>query len=130
MQNRPLSPHITIYKKQANMVSSILHRITGVVLFCFLSAICWGFIAYIFSDFDCDFECCLKYVIFLKIFMYIFSFCFFYHLCTGVRHLLMDLGKGFSLKCINITSIMMIPCAILLSGGFWLLLYTKLDWIG
>ena len=32
-QNRPLSPHLTIYRPQLNSVLSIMHRITGIVLF-------------------------------------------------------------------------------------------------
>ncbi len=30
---RPLSPHLSIYRPQINMVMSILHRITGAALY-------------------------------------------------------------------------------------------------
>ena len=44
--NRPLSPHLTIYRPQLTSVSSILIRITGnALIFCVVLIIWWLFAA-------------------------------------------------------------------------------------
>ncbi|MFL2812991.1 MAG: succinate dehydrogenase, cytochrome b556 subunit [Paracoccaceae bacterium] len=50
MQNRPLSPHLTIYRPQLNSVLSILHRITGIALSITLLIIIGFFISLIFGE--------------------------------------------------------------------------------
>ena len=50
MNNRPLSPHLTIYRQQLNSVLSILHRITGVALIISLLMVIGFFISLIFGE--------------------------------------------------------------------------------
>ena len=50
MNNRPLSPHLTIYRPQLNSVLSILHRITGVALIISLLMVIGFFISLIFGE--------------------------------------------------------------------------------
>ena len=50
MQNRPLSPHLTIYRPQLNSVLSILHRITGIALSITLLILIGFFISLIFGE--------------------------------------------------------------------------------
>jgi succinate dehydrogenase / fumarate reductase cytochrome b subunit len=91
---RPLSPHLQVYRPQITMVLSIMHRGTGLalslgvlVLAYWLMAVAVGEAAY--SDARVLLSSSL-----LK-FCYIgWGFCFFYHLANGVRHLVWDLGIG------------------------------------
>ncbi len=97
-KERPLSPHLSVYKPQITMVLSITHRIMGSflaistpVLIYWLMAIASGPDAYaelqaVFSHW------------FAKLFLLAWAFAFFYHMCNGVRHLFWDAGKGFDME--------------------------------
>ena len=95
---RPLSPHLSIWKWQVHAIVSILHRITGnamalgaVVLFLWwLIAAASGPAAYLtFMDVATGW--------FGKLVGFGLTWVFFQHLCSGIRHLIMDTGQGFDL---------------------------------
>ena len=118
-QARPISPHLSIYKPQISSVLSIGHRLSGIGLFFMLSTLGWWFILWVFSKFD---------PVYLKVFDSFFvnflliltSYGFFYHLCTGIRHLIWDTGCGFSIKAINYSGWVAVIASILLTIIFWL----------
>lgn len=97
-KERPLSPHVSVYKPQITMVLSITHRIMGSflaistpVLIYWLMTIASGPDAYnamqsVFSHW------------FAKLFLLAWAFAFFYHMCNGVRHLFWDAGKGYDME--------------------------------
>ncbi len=102
LTTRPLSPHITIYRKQINSVLSILHRISGIGIFLGLSVITWLLILYVYSNFDSFFVSMFNSLWFkLLLYLTVYATCF--HLCTGIRHLIWDIGYGFSIKSVNVT---------------------------
>ena len=119
--NRPTSPHITIYRKQISSVLSIFHRITGAALFFALSIVSWWFILWVFSEFNPYYvkvaQCGL-----LKVCYFLISFAGFYHLSTGVRHLVWDSGKCFSIKSINITGWVAVIASLSMTVIFWFLI--------
>ena len=104
MNDRPLSPHLTIYRPQLNSVLSILHRITGVALIISLLMVIGFFISLIFGE-----ETFKVFSIFFnsiigKIIMF-FSLCgIWYHFFAGLRHLFWDMGYGFNLKWVEYSS--------------------------
>nr|UAD89903.1 succinate dehydrogenase subunit 3 [Gracilariopsis chorda] len=96
MYNRPLSPHITIYKPQASSLFSIWHRISGLFLtflmvFFLISSQLLLFITNskdILNGLIMQLE-----VSFVFQFIYIFSISiFFYHIINGFKHIIWDLG--------------------------------------
>ncbi len=99
-KSRPLSPHLSIYKPQISSVLSVGHRLSGIGLFFSLAIFCWWFIVWGFSKFDPCYLSMLdnRWVQVLLIFA---SYGFFYHLCTGIRHLVWDTGRNFSVSAIN-----------------------------
>lgn len=119
--NRPTSPHLTIYKKQISSVLSIVHRITGIGLFLGLSLLVWYFILLAFSNFNHEYLQCLKGNL-LKISLILVSFSWFYHLCNGVRHLIWDSGHCFSVQAINFTGWLVVICSTIFTLAFWLLI--------
>ncbi|MDA0902176.1 MAG: succinate dehydrogenase, cytochrome b556 subunit, partial [Proteobacteria bacterium] len=72
--NRPLSPHIQIYKPQITSFTSILHRVTGVTLYLGLLVICFAISYYAyqintmpkegFSECECVWGNILKYALY------------------------------------------------------------------
>ena len=109
--NRPLSPHLQIYRWSPQMAISIFHRATGFVLatagmmtlLWWLSAIGGG--AESFATFQ-------KYVVsagddatglqttsnwFFRLLALGVTYSFFQHLFSGLRHLVLDMGAGYAL---------------------------------
>ncbi len=118
-KKRPLSPHLTIYKPQISSVLSIGHRLSGIGLFITLSALIWWFILWVFNNFDPDYLDIFESKIIIGILVLV-SYAFFYHLCTGGRHLFWDIGKGFSICSVTVTGWIAVIMSILLTTGFWL----------
>ena len=95
---RPLSPHLQIYKPQLTSVLSIAHRAAGVVLSVGSIFLVWWLVAAAASDdaFDAAQAFWRSWFGVLLIFGWTYSL--FFHLCNGVRHLVWDVGYGFELK--------------------------------
>ncbi len=116
--NRPTSPHLSIYKKQISSVLSIFHRLTGVGLFFGLAIAMWWFILLVFSRFDPYYLQIAKCGL-VKLALFAISFAGFYHFCTGIRHLVWDTGNWFSIRAINLSGWIAVICSILFTIIFW-----------
>ena len=95
---RPLSPHLGVYRFQITMTMSILHRITGVALGCgSLLLVYWLGAA---AQGPAVFAQAQGFVgsWFGVLLLFSFSVALFYHLFNGIRHLFWDAGQGFELK--------------------------------
>jgi len=94
---RPLSPHLQIYKWQVQMLTSILHRATGVVLAVGTLIILWGLLALAGgSEAYARFAACIGSPLGLLV-MFGWTWAFAYHLCNGIRHLVQDAGAGYAI---------------------------------
>ena len=116
---RPLSPHISIYRWPVTMVSSILHRITGV-------AMAVGFIVLVGWLFDAavgraayDGNVAILASPLGRLCLVGWSFAFFYHLSNGIRHLVWDTGRGFEKHQANASAWLVIALAFVLTAAFW-----------
>ena len=100
---RPLSPHLQVYRWEITMALSILHRGTGLAL----SAGLIVFVYWLLSlaggpNAYAQAQAVLGSFV-LKLCYTGWAFCFFYHLANGIRHLAWDLGYGFERAQINLT---------------------------
>lgn len=97
-RNRPLSPHLQVYRPQITSVLSILHRITGVALG--LGAIWLVAWLYLAAKGGTSFDTLRAFnSSWLGVLLLLgFAFALYYHLCNGLRHLAWDAGYGFDLK--------------------------------
>lgn len=95
--NRPLSPHLDVYKMQWTMVLSISHRITGVALALGAALVAWWLLAAATSD--AYFETANWWMSSLIGDLILLGSCFalWYHFCNGVRHLIWDMGYAFDI---------------------------------
>lgn len=124
-RQRPLSPHLQIYKPQLTSILSILHRATGVTLSMGSIILVSWIIALTLGE--------ETYVIYTKIINHWFShlvlmgftFGVFYHLSNGIRHLFWDAGYGYGLREAYISGSLVIFSSLLLTGMTWLLIYLK-----
>lgn len=95
--NRPVSPHIQVYKPQLTSVLSILHRMTGVALAigAVLFAVWLTLIAYDAEFLIVSLE--LLSGVWGRLFLFLWTFTLFYHFCNGIRHLVWDAGHGLEI---------------------------------
>jgi succinate dehydrogenase / fumarate reductase cytochrome b subunit len=116
---RPLSPHMGIYKWQVQMVTSIVHRATGIALSVGTLIVLWG----VFSlasgeDSYNQFKTCIGSPIGL-ILMFGWTWALFYHLCNGIRHLFQDGGMGYAIPQFVRSSWLSIGGSIVLTILVW-----------
>ncbi len=96
--DRPLSPHLTIYRPLYTMILSITHRITGVGLTLGLVLVTWWFLAAaIGEDAFAVADGVLTSVI-GGLVLIASLWALMFHLCNGIRHLFWDAGMGFELE--------------------------------
>jgi len=93
-RERPLSPHLSIYKFTITMAMSIAHRITGGALYVGVLLLAWFLIAAsadaaAFGAFSAFIQSIIG-----RLVLFGFTWSLFHHLLGGVRHFLWDAGYG------------------------------------
>ena len=96
--DRPLSPHIQIYKPQLTSVLSILHRATGVFLCLGAAVFAWWVTALALGPEPFATARVVLGSWFGRLLLFAWTFSFFFHLCNGIRHLFWDAGLGFEVR--------------------------------
>ena len=96
--NRPLSPHLQVYRPQLTSVLSISHRATGVALGAGSVVLALWLLALAGGPDSFATASAILGSIPGKLLMFLFTYALFYHLCNGVRHLFWDAGYGFELE--------------------------------
>ena len=117
MSQRPLSPHLGVYKFMYTMSLSILHRITGLaaavgfLLFSWwLMALASGPAAYASAMHALGSPLA-------KLLLVGFTFSFVYHFCNGIRHLFWDTGRGLERAQARRSGAAVIVMALLLTAA-------------
>ena len=118
-KDRPLSPHLGVYRWQVGNTMSIVHRMTGVML----SVGAVAFTAWLVGI-AAGPDAYLGVISALRsppgvLLLIALSFCFFYHLCNGVRHLFWDAGYGFEIPRARATGLAAAGAAVVLTLLFW-----------
>lgn len=117
--HRPLSPHLQIYKKQVQMMTSITHRATGIALAVGSLLVVWGLMQLAagegrFNDFKHLVGSPIGIILMLG-----WSWALFYHLCNGIRHLIQDAGLGYEIPQFVRSSWLSIAGSIVLTVLVW-----------
>lgn len=120
MNQRPLSPHLQIWRWGPHMLVSILHRATGDglalvglgVLVWWLGALASGPEAY--ATFQSAMGSPLGMLVLVGL-----SWAFFTHMMSGMRHFVLDIGAGYELDTNRLWSIAAPIIAICLTAAFW-----------
>ncbi len=96
--NRPLSPHLSIYRPQLTSATSIFARITGVALLGAAVLVVWWFLAAASGPEYFEFVNWLitSFVGDLIMFAALWAVC--YHFLSGLRHLWWDTGRGLEIN--------------------------------
>jgi succinate dehydrogenase / fumarate reductase cytochrome b subunit len=123
---RPLSPHITIWRWGPHMLLSILHRVTGVGLATVgVGLLVWGLAsAAAGPEAYARFLACLTtdegapnligWVLMMGL-----TWAFFTHMLNGIRHFVMDSGAGYELRTNKSFSVAVLLGALFLTIAVW-----------
>jgi succinate dehydrogenase / fumarate reductase cytochrome b subunit len=120
---RPLSPHLQIYRWPVTMATSILHRATGCGLAAGTLLLAWWLVAAAAGP---DYYAMVQSIlgsILGRLVLLGFSWALFYHLLNGIRHLFWDAGHGYSLPVANKSGWAVIIGSVVLTVLAWILAY-------
>lgn len=118
--NRPLSPHLQVYRPQWTSVLSIIHRGTGVTLCIGAVYVAWWLVAAASGgDYYASFAWFAGSIVGSLLFMG-FTFCLFYHLCNGIRHMVWDSGRNLELEGAYKSGLLVVAAACGLTLIAWI----------
>ncbi|MBW3096780.1 succinate dehydrogenase, cytochrome b556 subunit [Pseudohoeflea coraliihabitans] len=95
-QNRPISPHLSIYRLIPTMVMSILHRITGATLYVGTLFVVWWVVAAAAGPDHYDWVSAIYGSILGRLVLFGYTWVLLHHMLGGIRHLIWDTGHGLS----------------------------------
>ena len=115
MQEHPLSPHLQIYRLPLTAIFSITHRLTSVVLSAGVIALVG--VLFIASTSFPTYEIIhdLFSLWWMQTLLFLWIYALYFHLCHGVRHLIWDVGIGFSRSANNISNILTVVISVMLT---------------
>lgn len=113
--NRPLSPHLEVYRWQLSMATSMIHRITGVGLTLGAVLVVWWFLAAstnaeYFATADAFLTSWFGELVLIGS---LWALC--YHFCNGIRHLVWDTGRGLELESTKVSGLVVIGGSVVLT---------------
>lgn len=94
-QNRPLSPHLTIYKQIPTMVMSIMHRFTGMALYAGTLLVAWWLVAAASGEATFDWVNGIFGSLLGRLVLFGYTWALMHHMLGGIRHFIWDTGRGF-----------------------------------
>ena len=129
-QDRPLSPHLQVYRPQITSVLSIAHRASGIVLAAGLLPLLWWLAAAASGEgaFGAAQEAAGSFL--GRLFLFGWTFALFYHLCNGIRHLFWDFGRGFELATVSLSGWLAVGAATALTLLAWAIAYASMGAFG
>jgi succinate dehydrogenase / fumarate reductase, cytochrome b subunit len=117
--NRPLSPHLQVYRPQLTTVLSISHRLTGIVLTLGLvPVVLWALAVASGPDAYQSLMGTLHSIPGL-ILLVAWTFALFFHLLNGIRHLIWDAGWMLDLRGAYASGWAVLVLALVLTIAVW-----------
>ncbi|NBU26672.1 MAG: succinate dehydrogenase, cytochrome b556 subunit [Caulobacteraceae bacterium] len=119
-RERPLSPHLQVWRWHVTMLTSILNRVTGVGLYgATLLAAAWA-VTLAAGPQAYSLYMGLLGSIPGKAALFLVTVSLFYHLGNGVRHLVWDAGRGLDIKSANASSAAVIAFGLVAAVAVWI----------
>lgn len=121
-KKRPKNLNLFTIRFPIPAIVSILHRISGIILFLAIPLILWGFSLSLSSAEDFDNIHQLFTTPFAKLIIWCILAPFIYHFVAGIRHLLMDVNIGVELKSGRISSYitLIVSAVLIVLAGVWI----------
>jgi succinate dehydrogenase / fumarate reductase cytochrome b subunit len=95
---RPLSPHLSIYRPMLTMMMSIIHRVTGAALYVGTLLVAWLLIAA--ATGPGAYATAMGFLTswFGKLILFGYTWALVHHMLGGIRHFVWDTGRGFGVE--------------------------------
>jgi len=118
--SRPLSPHMQIYRWPLSMVLSISHRVSGVALSAGTVLLAWWLVAAAMSE--AAFATVQSFIaspVGLVVLVG-WTLALFFHLLSGIRHLVWDAGFAFDRPWYNLSGWVVVVATVAATAASWL----------
>ncbi len=125
-QDRPLSPHLRVYRPQLTSVLSICHRLAGVALALGTLVLVYWLVAAASGEVAYETASALLGSFLGRLLLFGWSVALFYHLCNGIRHLFWDAGYGLELPMVHRTGWAVLVATVALTLLSWIAGYAVL----
>ena len=128
-RQRPLSPHLQVYRWQIQMATSIVHRTTGIILAVGALLIAAALLALASGPeaWDCVHRLAGSWFGLAVLFGWTWAFA--YHLLNGIRHLVQDAGFGFSIPAFIRNGWLSVIGSLVLTAVIWGAAASKAGWL-
>ena len=117
---RPLSPHLQIYRPMLTMMMSIAHRITGASLAVGFALLTWWLVAIsigpaAYATVDAFFSSLVG-----RALLFLFTWALIHHMLGGIRHLIWDTGTALDKTSIEVAAWLTIISSTVLTILIWI----------
>lgn len=123
---RPLSPHLQVYRPQWTSVLSISHRATGIALSVGGIVLVWWLAAAAAGPESYEAFAGVAGSFLGRLALFVWTFCLFYHLANGVRHLIWDAGYWLELEQARKSGMHAVISAAVLTVVAWVAAYAAM----
>lgn len=121
--NRPLSPHLQVYRPQLTSLLSITHRATGMFMAVSIPVLVYWFWALASGEDTYSSSQRFFGSWFGRTILFMWSYALFYHLCNGIRHMVWDMGLGLEIPTLYKSGWFMVVTSIGLTIFLWVVGY-------
>ena len=111
-RNRPVSPHLQVYRPQITSILSITHRITGV-------ALCGGAVLLTYwlmsATYGAESYANAQAILgswFGRLVLFGVVFSLWFHLANGIRHLVWDTGRGLEMEQLRLSGLAVVAVSV------------------
>ncbi len=122
-RNRPLSPHLTVYRPPITMTMSIMHRITGGALYFGTLLVAWWLTAAAGPQGYFDFVNGIFGSWFGRLVLFGYTWALMHHMLGGVRHLVWDTGAGLEKHTASKIGWATVVGSVVLTLAIWIVGY-------
>ena len=120
---RPMAPHLQVWRWHVTMLTSILHRATGIAMYAGMALITAWLVALASGAETYEVVEGLLLSLVGRLVLFGFTLAVMFHLANGLRYLFWDIGKGFEPKTADFTGVLVILFAIAGTLGVWAAAY-------
>lgn len=116
---RPLSPHLQIYRPMLTMMMSIAHRISGASLAVGFALLTWWLVAISLGpDAYASVECFFS-TLGGRALLFLFTWALIHHMLGGIRHLIWDTGAALDKTSIEVAAWLTILSSTVITILIW-----------
>ena len=115
-KNRPISPHLSIYKPQITSILSISHRMSGVFQSVGLLVIIFLLLCLLMGDNMHQYFMLFAHSLIGRAFLFFYVLSLSYHLLNGIRHIIWDFGYGFEIRNVQYSGVIIIFFTVILAS--------------